>query len=339
MLLEKFQFIPPEKYSGFEPKEGAVKVIRKECFQYVNLGTIIGDAPKCMIALYDFEKNSKIRKSNPKTWRKYIAKSARKWYPNESITEHLINELGRTLGYEMANSCLRRIKNQIWFLSEYFLADNETLNHGADLYAWHLSDKKFVDQIQDDNKIDDQDFFTVQLVERIFKEKFKSSAEIIFQSFIKMLIFDGIIGNNDRHAYNWGIITNVETSQEKHFSPIFDSARGLFWNNSEDQVNQVLNKIEKDPNFKTLEKYVLNSRPKIGWEGEKSISHINILKLIYHSETGISKKEFVNLVSEDNFEKCINVINCNFNHLISVNRRKLITKCLKMRFSLLNDLD
>lgn len=36
MLLEKFEFIPPENYSGFEPKEGAVKVIRRDCFQYVD---------------------------------------------------------------------------------------------------------------------------------------------------------------------------------------------------------------------------------------------------------------------------------------------------------------
>lgn len=339
MLLDKFQFIPPEKYSGFEPREGAVKVIRKECFQYVDLGTIIGDAPKCMIALYDYERKGKVRKSNPKTWRKYIAKSARKWYPNESITEHLINELGRALGFEMANSCLRRINNQIWFLSEYFLNEKETLYHGADLYARYFNnDKQFVDNIQDDNKVDDQDYFTVQLVEEVFKDNFGKESESLFEDYIKMLIFDGITGNNDRHAYNWGIITSIHTNQQKRFSPIYDSARGLFWNTSDKRVSEVMNQMEKNPNNKFLEKYVLNSRPKIGWEDKKSLSHIELLKLIYDSETGISKKDFVYLVSEDNLNKCIYVINNNFNRLLSVERRKLIVKCLKLRFESINEL-
>lgn len=337
MLLEKFEFIPPENNSGFEPKDGAVKVIRKDCFQYVDLGTIIGDAPKCMIALYDFERKSKIRKSNPKTWRKYIAKSARKWYPNESITEHLINEIGRVLGFDMAKSCLRRINNQIWFLSEYFLNEKETLYHGADLYARYFNDDKpFVDNIQDDNKIDDQDFFTVQLVEEIFIENFGNDAESLFEEYIKMLIFDGIIGNNDRHAYNWGIITSILTNTQKRFSPIYDTARGLFWNTSEKKVLEAVNHLEKNPNNKYLRKYVLNSRPKIGWENKESLSHIELLKLIYDSETGITKKNFVYLVSDDNLNKCIDVINNNFNLLISVERRKLIVECLELRFKLIN---
>ena len=57
MLLEKFEFIPPDNLSGYLPLEGSVKVIKKNQYRYVNLGTIIGDAPKCMVALYDFEKD------------------------------------------------------------------------------------------------------------------------------------------------------------------------------------------------------------------------------------------------------------------------------------------
>jgi len=266
MLLDKFEFIPPENYSGFEPKDGAVKVIRKKYFQYVDLGTIIGDAPKCMLALYDYEKKGTVKKANPNTWRKYIAKSAKKWYPVESITEQLINELGRTLGFTMANSCLRRINNQIWFLSEYFLNEKETLYHGADLYARYFNnDKQFVDNIQDDNKIDDQDFFTVQLVEEVFRQNFGEDADDLFSDYIKMLIFDGIIGNNDRHAYNWGIITSIHTNQRKYFSPIYDSARGLCWNFSEQRVKEMLTNHENNPNYKRFQNYVLNSRPKIGW--------------------------------------------------------------------------
>jgi hypothetical protein len=271
VLLSKFEFIKPEKYSGYEPKNSVVKVIKKTQFKYIDLGTIIGDAPKCMIALYNFEENSFIRKRNPKTWRKYIAKSASKWYPNESITEHLLNELGRCLGLNMANSCLKRIDTQIWFLSEYFIKEGYQLYHGADFYALSVNDddKTFIQEIQDDNKIDDQDYFKVQWIKSIFEKYYPKDFENIFESFIEMIVFDGIVGNNDRHAYNWGIISSVEDGKPSVFSPIYDTARGLFWNSSESTVKQVLSRTDKNGRNQSIEKYVLSSRPKIGWDGKK----------------------------------------------------------------------
>lgn len=204
MLLDRFQFIQPKNNSGFEPSNRSIPFAKKHQYRYVNRGTIIGDAPKCMIELYEFEKGGKTRKSNPSTWKNYIAKSASKYYPNESITEHLLNELGKTLGQTMANSKLYRFNNQIWFLSEYFLKEEMTLYHGADLFGDYISDKKLIDEVQNNNKINDQEFFTVQLVREALTNAFPKDAEVIFEEFINMLILDGILGINDRHSYNWG---------------------------------------------------------------------------------------------------------------------------------------
>lgn len=338
MLLKKFEFIPPENSSGFEPKEGAVKVIKKNHFNYIDLGTIIGDAPKCMVALYDYEKEGKVRRSNPKSWKKYIAKSASKWYPNESITEHLLNELGRKFGLTVANSCIRRINKQIWFLSEYFLKEDYQLSHGADFYALHLNDDHaFVNAIQDNNKIDDQEFFNVQWVKEIFSQYLPNDSSELFSSFITMLVFDGIIGNNDRHAYNWGVIRSVKTDEPARFAPIYDTARGLYWNSSESEVNNILAATDKNGNNIRIQKYVLSSRPKIGWDGEGSLSHIELLKRIFETETGISKGNFISLVSEENLNKCLDVINIDFNRLFSENRRVLMSKCLRLRFEKINE--
>lgn len=337
MLLDKFEFIQPENFSGFEPKEGAVKVIKKDQFKYIDLGTIIGDAPKCMIALYDYEREGVIRKANSTTWRKYIAKSASKWYPNESIAEHLLNELGRKLGLTMANSCIRRINNQIWFLSEYFIKEGYQLSHGADFYTLYLNDDRaFVDEIQDNRKIDDQDYFNVQWVQEIFSKYFPEDGEMLLSSFIKMLIFDGIVGNNDRHAYNWGIITSIKPNKPAIFSPIYDTARGLYWNSSEKEVKKILSSTDKFGKNIKIQNYVLSSRPKIGWDGEGSLSHIELLRRIFESEIGISKDNFVNLVSTVNLNKCLDVINNDFCRLFSENRRRLMTECLTLRFTEIN---
>lgn len=338
MLLDKFEFIPPEKKSGFEPADGAVRVIKKKQYKYINLGSIIGDAPKCMVALYDFEREGLVRRSNPNSWKKYIAKSASKWYPNESITEHLLNELGRTLGLNVANSCIRRINNQIWFLSEFFRKEEEQLVHGADFYAQHLNgDIDLVDAIQDDNKIDDQHFFNVQMVQETFTKTFPLDSQVLFECFIKMLVFDGLIGNNDRHSYNWGVIKGVKMNEPVRFAPIYDTARGLYWNSSEEDVKHILSLTDKNGNNTKIQKYVVTSRPKIGWDGEDTLSHIELLKRIFETETGISKENFINLVSEENLKKCLDVINKDFNRLFSENRRVLMSKCLTLRFEKINE--
>lgn len=338
MLLDKFEFIPPENHTGFTPADGAISVIRKANFKYVDLGTIIGDAPKCMIALYEYEKSSSIRKKNPCTWRKYIAKSASKWYPNESITEHLLNELGRTLKLNVANSCIKRINNQVWFLSEYFLKEDQQLIHGADIFTSHYdNNRELVDQIQDDNKIDDQEFFTIQMVEKSLERHYPEQHSELFQSFIKMILFDGIVGNNDRHSYNWGIIQGVKSNAPVRFSPIYDTARGLYWNLSENNVKKILALTDKNGKNCKIEKYVVNSRPKIGWEGHKPLNHFELLKQIYVNQVGISKENFVNYVSQDNLNDCLNVINNDFKRLYTQERRILITQCISLRFKIINE--
>lgn len=82
--------------------------------------SIGGDAPKNFIALYSFERNSKVRKSNSKTWPRYIAKVGHKWYPLESINEYFFNRIGEVLNLRMAASKLVMANNQLRFLSRYF---------------------------------------------------------------------------------------------------------------------------------------------------------------------------------------------------------------------------
>jgi hypothetical protein len=152
-----------------------------------------------------------------------------------------------------------------------------------------------------------------------------------------MLIFDGIVGNNDRHSYNWGVIQSIKVNEPVRFAPIYDTARGLFWNISEKGVENILSLTDKKGINSSIEKYVLSSKPKIGWEGEKSLSHVELLQRIYETETGISKQNFKNLVSFENLNKCLDVINGDFSRLLSVNRRNLMSKCLTLRFEKLNE--
>ncbi len=158
----------------------------------------------------------------------------------------------------MTHSILAQIGGQIRFLSKYFLeTETEELVHGADMYANYLNDdSRFVDEVEEKKMT--QYFFTVEFTESVF-EHFtddKDKKEEIFKDFMSMLFFDALIGNNDRHTYNWGVIRDISSKKVLKFAPIYDTARGLFWNYNEKQIKNLIN----DKQFsRKITTYCLNS--------------------------------------------------------------------------------
>lgn len=77
-----------------------IPVLRDENYFVEAIG-LDGDAPKQFIKAYIFKPDSGVKKKNRKTWTPFIAKSAEKWYPHESIIEYMINRIGIELGLNM----------------------------------------------------------------------------------------------------------------------------------------------------------------------------------------------------------------------------------------------
>ena len=73
----------------------------KEANYYVKEISLDGDAPKQFIQAYFYEAGGKVHKRNPRTWIPFIAKTAEKWYPNESVVEYMVNCIGIELGINM----------------------------------------------------------------------------------------------------------------------------------------------------------------------------------------------------------------------------------------------
>jgi len=53
------------------------------------------------------------------------------------------------------------------------------------------------------------------------------------------------------------------------------------------------------------------------------LNHIQLLEKIFSSETGISKENFINLVSNENLKKYLDVINLDFTRLFYLHRKAL----------------
>lgn len=309
-------------HSGFKPEfSRSIETLRKKYYFIEDDYSITGDAPKDFIRLYEY---GEARKSNKLNWPLYIAKTGHKWYPNESICEHLMTRIGECFGLNMAESKLAVGNEQLRFLSKYFLGRDQQLIHGAEIYAGFLSDEKFVEQIEKEGR--SRDFFTIRFTKRALRYFFEDQIDQIFNDFIKMVLFDAIVGNNDRHFYNWGVIRHVKGKHEPCFSPIYDTARGLYWNLNEEN-------LPLPTGLNRVERYSENSKPKLGWEQESDINHFKLIELIYifREDYSINPETF-RMINEKNLNNCFDVLYTEFNDLFSDQRKELIRICLENRF-------
>ena len=87
-----------------------------------------------------------------------------------------------------------------------------------------------------------------------------------------------------------------------------------------------------------IQKYCKDSRPKIGWEGEKNPNHFQLFEQIYTNEFHITKEEVRERLVPAVLEHMITEVRQNFRPLMSVNRVTLICKCLEYRFNELRKL-
>ncbi len=329
--------LPIIDYSGFNPKPGCIPFAKKHEYFVVTNISITGDAPKDFIRYYQFKRDTIVRKSNPDTWKLYLAKHGHKHYPMEAITEYLLNQIGEVLGFNMAKSGLLWLGNQIRFISEYFIErqDVQYLDHGADLYAGYLHDREFVEEIE--NTKQSATFFTVQFTEDTLKHFFPRNYKELMGEFLKLLIFDALIGNNDRHYYNWGIVRHIEGTDKPYFSPIYDTARGLFWNDHEEKIREITGNKNRFETF--IRKYAEGSCPKIGWEDAGRLNHFELVEKIAtmreYSENCTQIKNICDTSILDRLDKLIDV---DFGDLISTERKIIIKECLKYRHNRIREI-
>lgn len=314
-------------FSGFKPKAGSIPWPKKHQYFIVTDIAITGDAPKDFIRYYHYGTG---RKSNPNSWPLFIAKLGHKHYPIESITEHLITRLGEVFGFNMAKSELAWLGGQIRFLSRYFIKNKfeQVLDHGADLYAGYLNDREFVEEIENKHKA--LDFFTVQFTEETLFHFFTEEYETLMTEFLKLLVFDALIGNNDRHFYNWAVIRNINNKDKPVFSPIYDSARGLFWNDSEDKIQAIFN--DKSRLGAYIKKYSESSTPKIGWDGFTKLNHFDLVEKINTLPIILNCETMKYLCSEKTLFEAFSMIDIEFKYLLSPERKALIKLCLEYRY-------
>lgn len=310
------------KRSGYDiDSHPSILPVREGCFRKMNW-TIVGEAPKDFLRVYEY---GVVNRSRAGDWPGYIAKVGHKWYPNESITEHLLTRIGQQLGLEIADSRLMWVRGQMRFLSRYFLKPDESLVHGAEIFSGYLADREFVEEVE--AKKQSRDVFTYQVVEEAIITLFPNQATEILAGFAQLLAFDAIVGNNDRHYYNWGVITQVEGLRPPRLAPIYDTARALFWNSNEAKLEQVEKQKRTDA---FMEKYVDDCQPKTGWDEAPGINHFELIRALATYQPG-TQLLLQNLAVDFLFEKTCGLLETEFKGLLSDIRVRFVLSCLQQR--------
>ena len=213
----------------------------------------------------------------------YIAKKGRmKADARECVTEEIISKIGAMLPIEMAHSRLVRItKNDVRFLSQNFVVrDQYELLHGIELVARYFESNpsEVVTAFDLKDKEAEQSFYTIGNILMILESLFPIEIADLRQGFFKMIAFDAFIGAPDRHAMNWGVLAPLKSESEPvRYSPIFDTARGLF---REYADVDLMNSERKQGRGHFLGNYAKRSRPIFSTGQALQESHFSLVRWI-----------------------------------------------------------
>jgi hypothetical protein len=316
--------------SGFDVRfPSDLSILKDGCFRVLD-AAVAGDAPKDFLRIYRYGDG---RRANPRTWPEWIAKVGHKHYPNESVTEHLLTRIGQALELRVADSELMWFGPQLRFMSRYFLnGEEQSLVHGAEIFAGHLADRDFVEEVERTNQ--SRNLFTFQFVEEALKSRFPEHWESLLADFTRLLAFDAIVGNNDRHFYNWGVVLDVQTRRVPRFSPIYDTARALYWNTTDARLAE----IARDPARRNShqEKYVQRCFPKTGWDGTGTPNHFDLMRAISTNRPELGAL-LLKIPVADLPQRIKRLFNGEFRDLMSPLRAEFIQRCLDRRATLFHE--
>jgi len=201
---------------------------------------------------------------------KYIIKYPRKsilgmyW---EDITEFIAAHIGSMMGLEMMSVEMVTRDGKRGCLLRNFVDEFKAKAHeeGGALLP---------NLVEGYNQLQKSSLKNIELIETGFQVITQVDFwETIKNQFIDMLVYDALIGNQDRHPFNWSMLyfdTKIK------FSPIYDNGASLGFNFNDDKLTEMNASVTK------LNKYVRNTRMKVGLFERKNIKAKILLAFVYH---------------------------------------------------------
>ncbi len=182
----------------------------------------------------------------PKHWvidatgTEWLRKEPLSWRPSELAVEALTLELARRCGFPVAfgTCCTWQVAGQVvrGFVSRKFQDSLESQTTGGQLIAPLIG-------LPDDLTPDDAEHqrrvrTTLALTRTVLEDQQRRYSVELIRPFLRMLVFDGWIGNGDRHSANWGILVRSALHGSAcRLAPMYDTAGCLLANLREDSID------------------------------------------------------------------------------------------------------
>jgi hypothetical protein len=283
---------------------------------------LIGDAPKVYLISHSIGERQA-----------YIAKAARREGPIECATEYLISRIGAHLPLRIAEGRLVRLRSpskatDVRFLSRQFLNRSlgEQLVHGSELVA-RCFEIKGEELYREVPKGHEWGFYTVDLIDQVLASiATHGEGPRLRAAFARMMAFDAIIGANDRHPQNWGVITTARTVGPLRFAPIFDTARGLFWNHHDPRLEAWDREGSRE---EKIEHYANRSVPLIGLERASRPNHFDVLAEM--ASDARFRAPIVQVLRAYDPDTVTRLLHLEFRHLLARRRLEYVDALLRFR--------
>jgi hypothetical protein len=132
----------------------------------------------------------------------------------------------------------------------------------------------------------------------------------------------------DRHFENWGVVRHLQEKHRPYFSPIYDSARGLFWSEHDRNID----KLKKENRFEThIDKQIRNSLPQFCTLHNQKINHSDLVEYLWNENLVRDKNLFRQFFSPYSLNLVLKMVKQEFSPLMSENRLELILLTLTRR--------
>jgi hypothetical protein len=275
---------------------------------------------------------------DPASGVKYIAKLGGRNSDLEVMTEYVIYLIGRSLGVSVATGRIARYQGRLRFLSRYFLdaSKPEELVHGMQLFK-ELYDESTVKGVLGDESRE-QAMFSVQAVKAAFGAHYyhygNHIEDELFGGFVSMLVHDALIGVQDRHHENWGVIVQRDVGGSwPRFAPLYDSARGLFCNVKDNELAQ---RFAGRDGSQRLDTYIARSRPLVGFNGlqpirgRQYVTHLQLLAAVFRAYP-LQRRRILSILEAYEWQRVRAELAGHLAGICSPLRTTLILTCLRRR--------
>lgn len=181
------------------------------------------------LGISDYDKlNENTFGAEPKTWieyngLKYLVKFPKftKGFPTDSVkSEHLASSFINLAGGRAHKTIyFEEFEKEDGTVSEAVLCRDILSDNGYDSMVTFAENTSSIS-----TDIDHHEYFISEIL-YIFEKIHNMDFGLVSRDFWEMVLFDAILGNNDRHPGNWSI---VKKGNERTLSPIYDNGACLF---------------------------------------------------------------------------------------------------------------